>query len=406
MLPRHVALCCRLHFDLHAEFLARLGAQVAEGDELLRTIESVHAAGLDETLWPTALGSITRLIGAAGTTFEVADRKSLALRDLWSYGIPPASEIAYAEHFMSVNPRFTLGLRQASGAIGYDSMFIDEKAMRRDPYYSEFLAGIGLRYFVSSTIHRAPEEFACIAVQRSARQGHVGKAEIALMQRLTPHLRQAFDTTMRLRGAHRARGDLGEALDWLTDGVLLLRADGDIAYCNHAMEALARRRDGVRIAKNRLEFASQLAAGRLSAALATVTKLRDGDMSSGDLSDFPVARTKNKPSYLISVRPLARGAGGGSPAGTVAIVFVHDPLSGNVTAGSLQREMFGFTEAEADVAQALQAGVPLSRYARERAVSLNTVYTHLRRIKDKTGCHRLPELIRKLNDVHLTVRDR
>ena len=37
-------------------------------------------------------------------------------------------------------------------------------------------------------------------------------------------------------------------------------------------------------------------------------------------------------------------------------------------------------------------------YALTRSVSLNTVYTHLRRIKDKTRCRRMPELIRKLND--------
>jgi DNA-binding CsgD family transcriptional regulator len=37
-------------------------------------------------------------------------------------------------------------------------------------------------------------------------------------------------------------------------------------------------------------------------------------------------------------------------------------------------------------------------------LSLNTVYTHLRRIKEKTICHRMPELIRKLNDLHIPLR--
>jgi DNA-binding CsgD family transcriptional regulator len=37
-------------------------------------------------------------------------------------------------------------------------------------------------------------------------------------------------------------------------------------------------------------------------------------------------------------------------------------------------------------------------------VSINTVYTHLRRIKDKTGANRLPNLIRRLNDLHLPLR--
>ena len=52
----------------------------------------------------------------------------------------------------------------------------------------------------------------------------------------------------------------------------------------------------------------------------------------------------------------------------------------------------------------LQSGTPPGDYARERAVSLNTVYTHLRRIKEKTRCHRMPELIRRLNDLQVPLR--
>jgi DNA-binding CsgD family transcriptional regulator len=59
---------------------------------------------------------------------------------------------------------------------------------------------------------------------------------------------------------------------------------------------------------------------------------------------------------------------------------------------------------EASVAEALRGGEPLGDYARERKVSINTVYTHLRRIKDKTGANRLPNLIRRLNDLHLPLR--
>ena len=31
-------------------------------------------------------------------------------------------------------------------------------------------------------------------------------------------------------------------------------------------------------------------------------------------------------------------------------------------------------------------------------VTLNTAYTHLRRLREKTGCHRMIELMRKLNE--------
>ena len=65
---------------------------------------------------------------------------------------------------------------------------------------------------------------------------------------------------------------------------------------------------------------------------------------------------------------------------------------------------FGLTPTEAGLARAIQSGISFDRYARERAVSLNTVYTHLRRLKEKTGCKRLSELIRKLNDLQAPLR--
>lgn len=62
-----------------------------------------------------------------------------------------------------------------------------------------------------------------------------------------------------------------------------------------------------------------------------------------------------------------------------------------------------FTGAEANLAAGLQAGLSLGDYARHHALSLNTIYT-LRRIKDKTGCRKVPELIRRLNDLTLPPR--
>jgi len=46
----------------------------------------------------------------------------------------------------------------------------------------------------------------------------------------------------------------------------------------------------------------------------------------------------------------------------------------------------------------------LSDYADGRALSLNTVYTHLRRLREKTGSNRMAELIYKLNELRLPLR--
>ena len=55
------------------------------------------------------------------------------------------------------------------------------------------------------------------------------------------------------------------------------------------------------------------------------------------------------------------------------------------------------------LALALHAGQSPSAYSRARRLSANTIYTHLRRLKEKTGCSRLPALIALLDTFRLPI---
>jgi DNA-binding CsgD family transcriptional regulator/PAS domain-containing protein len=378
---------------------------VPRSEELFTVIESVYAAGLDAELWPKALASITQLVGGVGTTMEIFDRRSLAHLEFFSFGVPKPSEIAYLDHYVSMNPRISDALPRKGGDTTWDYRVLDEKGIDRSEFYGDFLAPMDMRYTIVGILKTAITEFGAVAVQRSARQGHVDRAEIALMERLSPHVSQAMDMTRRLRSERRAAQSLEHALDWLADGVAVIRADGSIAYANEAFQAIARAGDGIRTRKSLIEFAATGVQSRFGAALAAVQRLRIGDPQNVE-TDFPVPRQSGNPPYVVSVRPLPAYRVRLSQTSAVSLVFVHDPLERGATAIRVLREVFGLTAAEASVAQALQTGVPLADYAREHLVTINTVYTHLRRLKEKMGSTRMAELIRKLNDLQLSLRDR
>ena len=223
------------------------------------------------------------------------------------------------------------------------------------------------------------------------------------MHRLLPHVNQAYSVTQRLASAAAARESLESALDRLTDGVALIQADGTILYLNEALRAIARRADGLRLRDGCIEFAVANAAADLGQAIGAVRRLQGGDVGGVTARDFVVPRPGGLPAYLVSVRPILERARV-SHADAIAVVFVRDPLMRNVAAVQMLRDIFGLTDAEAALAQALQAGMSPGDYAESRAVSLNTVYTHLRRIKEKTRCNRMAELIRKINDLQMPVR--
>jgi DNA-binding CsgD family transcriptional regulator len=221
------------------------------------------------------------------------------------------------------------------------------------------------------------------------------------MRRLMPHLQQAHDVATRLRAARVANRTFEQALDWLSDGVALLRRDGRICYANEAFQAIARRGDSLRVARGTIEFAAAEDRARFATALGAIGRTADGNARAGG-TDFFASRGADAPAYVVSLRPLAGPHRKEHEA--VAIAFIRDPLGRAAGALHLLRELFGLTEAEANLALALQAGLSPVTYAQMHSLSTNTIYTHLRHIKDKTGCRRLPELIRRLGDLHVPLR--
>jgi DNA-binding CsgD family transcriptional regulator/PAS domain-containing protein len=319
--------------------------------------------------------------------------------------LPPAGQIEYLDHYVVHNLRLPAHTRARRGELFWDHRILDETAMRQSLFYAEFLPRIDFRYFVSAILETSQDEFTAIAVHRSARQGHIDRAGTAVLSRLVPHLQQAFDVARRLRGAGGTRGSLERTLDWLGDGVALIAADGAVVHANEAFRDIVRHADGIRVRAGVIEFAAPKARDRLADAIEAMGQLRAGQAQAPACSDFSAPRTSGMPAYIISVRPLVDDRHDRrAHASAAAIVFVHDPVGGNAPTTRLLREMFGLTEAEAGLAQALCDGVSLGEYARSCAVSLNTVYTHLRRIKEKTGCKRMSELIRKLDDLRVSLR--
>jgi PAS domain-containing protein len=232
-------------------------------DELLAAIKAIYAAGLDVDLWPRALAAITHIIGGVGSTLEIFDRRAMTHTDFFGYGVPPAREIAYVDRYVALNPRIPDALRRKAGEASWDYGILDEHGIDRSQFYQEFLAPMDMRYNVIGILSNTDTEFGAFTVQRSARQGHISRAGIALTERLTPHVGRSIDTMRRLRTEKAASQSLAHALDWLADGVALIRADGTIAHANDAFQAMLRADDGLRLRKNAIEFASTTARGPL-----------------------------------------------------------------------------------------------------------------------------------------------
>ncbi len=375
---------------------------MGNGDHYVQTVEAIYACGSGEGLVSDALTATSRLLGATGATYEVIDKSAGGLLWFSAAGMPSAAGARYSDHFAALNPRIRPILRQAPGEICWDYKVMDEETMRRDEFYSEFLPSMGLRYFISAVLEQTEDRIAVVAVQRSRRNGHVTNREIALMHRLCPHFQRAYTMRKLLGAPAPRREDMFEnALDLLSDGIALLRKDGTIVFVNDALRHLAVRNCDFRIDRDSIEFATPDLRGRFAAALGAVERIHHPD--AGYLAaDFAVPR-EGLPPYTVSVRPLlARRRGDasrrrGDAAGprSAAAEF----RGGEDAAGPLR-----LTNAEAQLVQALGTGMTAVAYAKGRGISVTTVYTHLRRTREKTGWKSVAELTRRFHELNVSLR--
>jgi PAS domain-containing protein len=145
-----------------------------------------------------------------------------------------------------------------------------------------------------------------VSIHRSRRQGHIDEKGLAALRRLLPHLRQAYDVMRRLKEAHGRANALGMVLHWLSDGVILVSADGSVLDVNDAARIILSWRMEFGSIRRRLEFDATSVRAEFEAALGQVTWRPDG-LSANPPADIAVRRAA-PPSYLLSIRPIARGS--------------------------------------------------------------------------------------------------
>ena len=119
-------------------------------DLFLQTIDAVYASGLDTARVPQALEATSRLLGASGAILEVIDKSAQRPVEFFSVGLPDIARVPYIEQFAALNPRIPFALRQRAGAVIWDHQVLGEPQMARDPFYSEYLPHMGLRYFAAA----------------------------------------------------------------------------------------------------------------------------------------------------------------------------------------------------------------------------------------------------------------
>jgi DNA-binding CsgD family transcriptional regulator len=357
-------------------------------------VEQVYRATLEPGEWCAVLGSLAATcnahVGVMGTSGlrpdswiipTVAIGASSTLRDVLDtrYRVSAAS-----------NPLLAPAMKLPSGCVVRIEELVPLRMLERSEMYETLMRPAGAYHGVGINLC-VPGVVGGMNLHRERRAGRFTVAEVAVMERLAPHVVSATRLAQRLERAESQAALAWGTLEQLQAPVLLVAADARIAAANHSARALLAAGTHLKARNQRLEAAGTAEHASLLASIFRAATTRRGEYScAGDT--LCMAGPAGRISLTIAPLAAARSVVDW-PAGELAIVVAQVPARVADAATRLRLE-FGLTGAESRLLQLIGNGVCVKEGAQRLGVSINTVRTHLQHVFQKTGTRRQAELVR------------
>jgi DNA-binding CsgD family transcriptional regulator len=367
-----------------------------EAEELSQVIGDVYDASLDPALWPTAIESICRYIGAASAGLHSQDSITRVTDVLFWWGREtdaPRYFRAYREQYGKINPIFP-------GVIFFDLEqtvavpdVISCEEFVRTRFFREWLAPQSLTDGLTSNLEKGVRSCAMFTAMRHTREGPVDERMRRRFELITPHVRRSM-LIGKVIDLHRIEAAaLADTLDQLTSGVVIVDTAGRIIHANASAHRMIAEANVLRAANGRL-LALEAKGGR--SLLDVFAAAEAGDAAVGRSGIAVPLTARNGERYVAHVLPLTSGArrkAGISYAATAAL-FIRQASLDLPSPPEAAADEFKLTPAEVRVLFAIVqiGGVP--EVAPVLGISEQTVKSHLHRIFEKTSTKRQADLVK------------
>ena len=146
----------------------------------VKAVEAIYGAAAEPSRWPAALWAIARCFGDIGAAISY-QRDDGSLGAIVSPGMEPGQR-DYDQHWWQHDVRFKRGHEMgfvANGDTITDRHVVTEAEISTHPFYAQFLAGYGLRWFAGTNISPDPSVRAVLSVQRLAMRSPYDDDELA-----------------------------------------------------------------------------------------------------------------------------------------------------------------------------------------------------------------------------------
>lgn len=360
-------------------------------------LDLLYNAAVEPDLWVPVMERLADMMGGNSawlSRLNVADGKGSGVLAR----LDPAYSAIYLEHFAGVNPFSTTPDPRAFMAgwkpmITTDDQWVPKADLVGSEYYNDFLAPQEVHSMAMVRLAAHDLDVCAITVHRPRGAGAFQRDDLALAERLHPHLIRAFHLTEKLTAAGLLSDDLPVALDHLALGVFLLDDSGKVRRTNRPADRLLAGGSGLCVNAGRLSASRTDQARQLDALIAAAGSGDRALRAGGSM----VLRTAHGRSPLsVTVAPVRNERLPVFENRPSVVVCVTDPNASAAISQERLKSLFGLTPAEARVAVAILGGASTRQAAEALGVSFHTVRHQLQSMLEKTGASRQSELVAML----------
>ncbi|MEX2746027.1 helix-turn-helix transcriptional regulator [Rhizobium mongolense] len=357
-----------------------MGSTMATSIDFGAIGSALLGAAVDPSGWRDAMNTVERATGCIGAMlFDMNTR----LPDIpCSESMREAFDIYVRGGWLERDERYRLAPFLMQRGVTTDLDLMTTEHIARSPYYQEFLAPLGLRWYAAVKIAAGDQVWA-LSLQRSIEQGPPSHEEIMQLQRLSGEL-GAVAALFQAIGLARADAAL-DAFNISGTAVLMLDRQGKALRVNAAAEKLLGY--DLHLVRRELVVRDRHADNQLNLALNELLRQQRGSMT---LQPVAIPRISGRPILAYPMRLSGICADVFSPC--QALIVLVDCGSRPSPLAAVLKGCFGLTTAEAKLGIRMATGECLEQAAAKLGIRLDTARNQLKSIFAKTDTHRQAEL--------------
>lgn len=377
---------------------------MATAGDPLTLISLLHAAAIDASKWNDFLRELSAQTSSVTGAVLSQPPRSLELDAVALGGLDPHPDAqrAYNIRFAKHDPFYKAALGSAPTGIVSDTELVPRDLLRRGAFYNEFMQPYRMEHGVMLPMmgQRGTD---LISLWRTPQQGPMAAEHLQLLTSLLPHLRFAFTVRRNLDQLNLRLDCLRSMFHAVSAPALLLDLKGRLVLMSSAAEAILRENDGISLHRSGLRLTTPKAQSKYECLVRACAA--PADLHEGQWRGVLIPRPSGRCDLQALVTPVVSPDPSSSSV-THILVVLRDPSWTDEISASLLGDLFGFSFAEAAIANALLEGLSLEQISLRRHVSCGTVRNQMKSILSKSGTRSQVDLLRILGTLPRDRRSR